>query len=119
MVARLAPVALQPWKPPGVYQRSTAAVFPPPAAAGTFTIGTLQIFLSPQFPFFIETFFDKRKYIALQQKKSIPTQNIIKNAHIQQRERKKKLVKVMSDSKRHETTTTNDNTQTSPRYYFV
>jgi hypothetical protein len=27
-------------EPPGVYQRSTAAVFPPPAAAGTFTIGT-------------------------------------------------------------------------------
>jgi hypothetical protein len=62
MVARLAPVALQPWKPPGVYQRSTAAVFPPPAAAGTFTIGTLQIFLSPRISlFFIETFFDRRK----------------------------------------------------------
>jgi hypothetical protein len=58
MVARLAPVALQPWKPPGVYQRSTAAVFPPPAAAGTFTIGTLQIFLSPRIsPFFYRNLF--------------------------------------------------------------
>jgi hypothetical protein len=64
-------------------------VFPPPAVAGTFTIGTLQIFLSPRFPFFIEPFFYKRKiYCSATTTKFISTQDI-KNAHIQQREKER------------------------------
>jgi hypothetical protein len=58
--------------------------------------------------FFIETFFDRRKIYFSTTKKY---QYLLK--------RKKKPIKVMSDWKQHETTTTNDDTQNSPRYCFV
>jgi hypothetical protein len=67
-------------------------------------------FSSPlEFPlFFIETFFDRRKIYCSATK---IYQYLLK--------RKKKPIKVMSDWKQHETATTNDDTQNSPRYYFV